>query len=188
MKRIAKTTLAVAAIVAGMAFGANAQEKSVRLDPLNKDLYQFTYFSKGSCNVLVEVLDKNGNILHTERIKQRNSFTKPYNFQNLRLGEYSFKITDEEGVYLTKIKRSEEVNMVASIITLDDEKAVVIVKGEFMAPVSVNIYDAHNVLVFDDYIDHESSFSKVYDLSKVRANELRIEVVSEKKMLATSEF
>jgi len=33
MKRIAKTTLAVAAIVAGMAFGAKAQEKSVRMDP-----------------------------------------------------------------------------------------------------------------------------------------------------------
>ena len=84
MRRITKTTLAVAAIVAGMAYGAKAQEKSVRLDPLNKDLYQFTYVNKGDCNVLVEVLDKNGNVLHTERIKRSNSFTKPYNFRNLQ--------------------------------------------------------------------------------------------------------
>jgi hypothetical protein len=188
MKRIARTTLAVAAIVAGMAFGAIAQEKSVRLDPLNKDLYQLTYLNQGECNVVVEVLDKDGHVLHAERIKRKNSFTKPYNFRNLSLGEYSIKITDEAGVYLTKIKRSAEVNMVASIIKLDDEKAKIIVKGEFMAPVSVNIIDSHNVHVFDDYIDHESSFSKVYDLSKVRADELRIEVVSESKMLATAEF
>ena len=188
MKRIARTTLAVAAIVAGMAFGAKAQEKSVRLDPLSKDLYQFTYLSQGECNVLVEVLDKKGNVLHTERIKRKNSFTKPYNFHNLQLGEYSFKITDAEGVYLTKLKRTEEVHMVASIKKLGADKAEVIVKGEFMAPVSVNIFDSHDVLVFDDYIDHENSFSKVYDLSKVKADELKIEVVSESKMLATAEF
>jgi len=126
--------------------------------------------------------------MYTERIKRSNSFTKPYNFHILSLGEYSFKITDEEGVYLTKIKRSEDIHMVASIKKIDDEKAEVNIKGEFMSPVSVNIFDSHNVLVFDDYIDHENSFSKVYDLSKVRADELRIEVVSESKMLATSEF
>lgn len=188
MKRIARTTLAVAAIVAGMAAGALAQEKSVRLDPVSKDHYQLTYFKQGSCNVTVEVLDSKGSILHTEHIRRTNSFTKPYSFQNLRLGEYSFKVTDEEGIYLTKIKRTDDVNMLASIKKIEDEKAKVIVKGDFMAPVSVQIFDKHMVLVFSDYIDHESSFSKVYDLSKVKADELRIEVVSESKMLATAEF
>jgi hypothetical protein len=188
MKRIARTTLAVAAIVAGMAAGAKAQEKSVKLDPISKDLYQLTYLKDGSCNVMVEVLDEKGTVLHTESIKQRKSFTKPYSFQNLNLGEYSFKVTDEEGVYLTKIKRSDDVNMVASIKKVSDEKAKVIVKGEFMGPVTVNIFDSHNVLVFDDYIDHEASFSRVYDLSKVKADELRIEVVAESKLLAASEF
>jgi hypothetical protein len=57
-----------------------------------------------------------------------------------------------------------------------------------MRPVSVNIFDKHNELVFDDYIDHERAFSRIYDLSKVKANELRIEVESESKMLATAEF
>jgi hypothetical protein len=188
MKRIARTTMAVAAIVAGMAAGANAQEKSVRLDPINKDHYQLTYVKEGVCNVLVEVLDKKGTVLYTERLKQKNSFTKPYSFQNLEFGEYSFKITDEEGVFVTKIKRSDEINMVASIRKLAGEKAKVIVKGEFMGPVSVNIFDKHSELVFDDYIDHESAFSRIYDLSKVKADELRIEVVSESKMLATAEF
>ena len=188
MKRIAKTTLAVAAIVAGMATGASAQEKSVRLDPLSKDFYQLTYISEGECNIKVEIIDNEGKVLHAERIKHKNSFTKPYSFQNLNLGEYSFKVIDDEGIYLTKIKRSEEINMVANIVKFDDGKAKVIVKGDFMAPVSVLIYDSHDVLVFDDYIDRSNSFSKVYDLSKVRAEELIIDVVSEKKLLATAEF
>ena len=77
MKRIARTTLAVAAIVAGMAAGANAQYKSVRLEPVSKDIYQLTYLNKGACNVIVEVMDKEGTVLHTESIKQKKSFTKP---------------------------------------------------------------------------------------------------------------
>jgi len=188
MKRIARTTLAVAAIVVGMAAGAKAQEKTVKLDPISKDLYQLTYLKDGSCNVRVEVLDDKGIVLHTESISQKKSFTKPYSFQNLNNGEYSFKVIDEDGVYVTKIKRTEDLNMVASIKKVSDEKAKVIVEGEFMGPVSVNIFDSRNTLVFDDYIDHEAGFSRVYDLSKVKADELRIEVVSETKLLATAKF
>ena len=42
-----------------------------------------------------------------------------------------------------------------------------------MGPVYINIFDRYDVLVFDDFIDQERGFSKVYDLSKVKANELR---------------
>jgi hypothetical protein len=188
MKRIAKTTFAIAAIVAGMATGAIAQKKFVRLDPLSKDLYQLTYVNKGECNIKVEIIDREGKVLYAERIKHKNSFTKPYSFQNLNLGEYSFKVIDDEGIYLTKIKRSRELNMVANVIKLDHDKAKVIVKGDLVAPVSVLIYDSYDILVFEDYIDHANSFSKVYDLSKVKAEDLIIEVVSENKMLATAEF
>ncbi len=188
MKRIAKTTLAVAAIVAGMASGVKAQEKSIRLDPLDKDTYQLTYINPGEYSLKVEVLDEEGKILHSEHIIRSRSFTKPYSFQNLDLGEYSFKVTDDDGIYLTKIKRSDEINMVASIKKIEHDKAKIIVKGDFMAPVSVNIYDSHNALVFDDYIDKEKSFSRIYDLSKVIAEELRIEVVSDSNMLATAKF
>lgn len=188
MKRLTKTTLVVLAIVAGTAAGAFAQKKSVRLDPVTKDLYRLTYLNEGSCNIQVEVIDEDGTNLLSETIKQKNSFTKPYNFKYLKLGEYSFKVTDADGEYVTKIKRTDDVYMVANIRKVDDEKAKVIVKGEFMGPVSVNIFDRNNVQVFNDYIDQEKSFSKVYDLSKVRSEDLRIEVVTERKLLASSAF
>jgi hypothetical protein len=188
MKRTAKTTLAAAAIVAGTVFGAKAQEKSVRLDPVGENLYQLTYIKEGKCNVMVEILNQDGRELYSERIKQKNSFVKPYSFENLEDGAFSFKVTDDQGIYVTTIKRTDEVNMVANIRKIDEEKAKVMVRGEFMAPVSVYIYDRYNALVFDDYIDHEASFSRVYDLSKVKADDLRIEVISESKMLATAEF
>jgi len=188
MNRFTKTTMVALAIVAGTTAGAIAQKKSIRLDPVTKDLYRLTYLNQGNCNIKVEVLDEDGNKLLSEQINRKKSFTKPYNFTNLDFGEYSFKVIDNEGEFVTKIKRSDEVFMVARINKIEDEKAEVIVRGEFMGPISVNIFDRHDVLVFDDYIDQEKGFSKVYDLSKVKAEELRIEVVTEQKLLATAEF
>ena len=188
MNRFTKTTLVVLAIVAGTATGSLAQKKSVRLDSLSKDLYQLTYLNKGKCNVKVEVYDENGLRLLSEQIKRRKSFTKPYNFSNLDFGAYSFKVTDAEGEYVTIVKRSDELFMTARIKKIDEEKAKVIVRGEFMEPISVNIFDRNDVLIFDDNINRERSFSKIYDLSRIKAEELRIEVVAAQKMLASAEF
>ena len=188
MKRFTKTTLVALAIVAGASASGIAQKKSVRLDPVNKDLYRLTYLNQGECHIKVEVIDESGLKLLSEQIHHQKSFTKPYNFSNLSLGEYSFKVTDQDGEYVTKIKRTDEVFMVASIKKLEDGRAKVIVRGEFMAPISVNILDRNDVLVFDDYIDHEKAFSKVYDLSRISAENLKIEVVTERKLLATAEF
>ncbi len=57
-----------------------------------------------------------------------------------------------------------------------------------MGSVLVNILDKNRILVYEDYIDHESSFSKVYDLSKVNADELEIEVVAQQKLLAKAKY
>lgn len=188
MNRFTKTTLVALAIVAGTTAGALAQLKSVRLDPVKKDLYKLTYLNEGDCNVQVEVIDESGTKLFSERISKNKSFTKPYSFRNLQLGEYSFIVIDADGEYITKIKRTDDVYIAAQIKNIDDEKAKIIVRGKLMSPVYVNIFDSNDVKVYDDFIDRERGFSKVYNLSKVKADELRIEVVAENRTLATAKF
>jgi hypothetical protein len=108
------------------------------------------------------------------------SFKKSHDFKNLKLGEYSFKITDDEGVYVTKIKRTEEKLMIAVVEKIDDAKSKIVITGEFITPVSVNIIDRNDVVVFDDYINHEKGFSRVYDLSNLKADQVRLEIVAGK--------
>ena len=73
MKRLTKTTLFALAIVAGTTAGAIAQKKWIRLDPVTKDLYRFTYLNDGNCNIKVEVIDANGEKLLSEQINQKKS-------------------------------------------------------------------------------------------------------------------
>jgi hypothetical protein len=178
----------VVAIVAIAAFQVKAQDERVRLEPVGKDTYQLTYLKKCPCKVKVEINDQYGASLFSEIIQPKKSFTKPYNFQNFTEGEFDFKVTDADDAFVTKIKRTDEVNMVAGIMKLKGERAKVVVKGDFMAPVYVKIYDSNNIMIFDDYVDHERAFSRIYDLSKIKSNELRMEVVAESKLLATARF
>jgi len=48
------------AIVAGTILGAIAHKKSIRLDPVKKDLDRQTCQNDGDCHMKVEVTDKSG--------------------------------------------------------------------------------------------------------------------------------
>ena len=180
--------MVVLAIIAGTTSGAFAQRKTVRLDPIDRDLYQLTYINHGDKQVKVEVLDQDGKKLMSDLIREEKSFTKPYNFQKLDKGEYSFKITDAEGEYITKVRKTNDLYMVAKIRKIDQNRVKIYVNGDFMDPVSVNIFDRNGVLIFDDHIDQEKGFERIYDLSKIEARDLRIEVVNENDLLATAAF
>ena len=92
MNRFTKTTMVALAIVAGTTLGVFAQKKSVRLDPLTKDIYQLTYLNRGKCDVKVEVYNEEGRKLLSEQIHQKKSFTKPYSFLNLENIDYREKL------------------------------------------------------------------------------------------------
>lgn len=186
--KIAKTTFAAIALVAIAAFQVKAQDEPVKLEPIGNDTYQLTYLKKCPCKVKVEVVDQQGVNFLSEVLQSKKSFTKPYNLRNLKTGEYDFKVTDADETFDTKIERTDEVNMVAGIMKLKDDKAKIIVQGDFMGPVYVKLYDNRNTVIFDDVIDRERAFSRIYDLSKITENHLRMEVVTDDKMLASAKL
>lgn len=186
MKRMIRTILAVLAIVAGTVTRSGAQDKSVRFDPVGEDQYQLTYIYNGPVDLDIEVIDEKGLVLYTEHLHRRSSFMKPYSISELQSGVYTFKITDRDGVYVAQINKGEASQIEATITPMNTGKAQLLVKGNAIAPLSVLVYDKYNTLIYDDYIDHQTSFSKVYDFKDVRVGQLRIDVVSDTKVLATA--
>ena len=93
---------------------------------------------------------------------------------------------DENGEYVTRIEKKEENDMVAAIKDLGEDRAKIIVKGEYMDPVFVNVFNRNDELVVDDYIERTRSFSRIYDLSGIKTGELRIEVAAGQKLLAST--
>jgi len=151
MKRFTKTTMIALAIVAGTISGAFAQKQWVRVDPMTKDQYRFTYSDDGKATLKVELISIAAGDSH-------------------------------------QLKDVEEVLLKAKINKLKGGNAELILKGKVVEPVSVNIYDKKDVLLLAEFIDHGSNFSKVYDLSNMNMQDLRIEVSTGSKMLAALKF
>ncbi len=188
MKRFTTKTMAVLAIVVGMATAVTAQTKEVRFTPLTNDIFSLTYLNQGECKLKAEVLDSKGNVLCSEKFNENKSFRKQFSFQNLGEGNFSFKVTDGEGVYTTKIKRTYDGSMTASINKVDGGDAKVIVNGMYADPIYLNIYEGSKVLASNEYIDEGSSFSKEYSFEDVNTDDIVIEVVAVKKVLASVKF
>ncbi len=188
MKRFTTKTIAVFAIVVGMATVATAQKKSVTFTPLTNDIYSLKYFNQGDCKVKAEVLDDAGDVLSTTQLNQEKSFTKQFSFQNLAYGDFSFRVTDSEGIYITKIKRTEDGAMTASISEVDNGNAKVVVNGKFADPIYINIYEGDELLAENKFIDQGSDFSEEYTFENVNKDDLVIEVIAVKRVLASVKF
>lgn len=184
MRLFTKTTMVALAIVVGATASSMAQEKSVRFDPVSKDVYQLTYLNEGPSHIRVELIDEQGTKLLSQEIHKEKSLLQPLNLSNIKKGAYIFKVIDDQGEFVTRVVKLKNDDMEAAIKTLENDRAKIIVKGEYLEPVYVNVFDRNDVLLFDDYIERERAFTRVYDLSKLNSNDLRIEVASKQKILA----
>ncbi len=180
--------MAVLAIVVGMATATKAQMKSVSFAPLANDIFLLTYLNQGECKLKAEVINHNGKVLCVEQFNENKSFKKQFSFQDLGEGDFSLRVTDSEGVYTTKIKKTEDGSITASINVIDGGDAKVVVKGMYTDPIYLNVYAGSEVLASNEYIDQRSGFSKEYTFEDVNTDDIVIEVVAVKKVLASVKF
>ncbi len=194
MKKLTKTTMVVLALLASTTFYANAKEgasteRKVFIKTVENGTYKLTYLKDGACNVQVKILDEVGNEVYSEKIQSAKSFTKPYSLEKLQSGTYTFKIEDGAGTVMKTVALSNGPKIISADIRKEDNQQYeLIVKGDKLSPVYVNIYDRNNVLIYGDKIDHTKSFSRKYDLSKLNTSELKFEVINNGDLIATKKF
>lgn len=178
---------ALVAFLTGSAVTMNAQDKSIRLDPVRENTYRLTYKYSGASRIQVdvEVIDPAGRVLFADHLDQKKSFTKPYTLENLTGGVFTFKVIDKDGEYVRLIDLNETSTMNATIETIDKERAKVVVRGG-CAPVHVKVLDRSGVMVFDDLVQTDSGFSRLYDLSNVIRIASKIEVSTGTSVLASA--
>ena len=190
MKKFTLTTLTVLGIVLGTtAFAFKTVDyRDVKVKSLAERKVELTYLSDGKCHVKVNIYDAKGSKIFTDYVNNSKSFSKAYDLSYLPEGEYSFEIIDQDKVVVEKVKIFDLNSARAEIKREADNKFNVAVKGKITEPVAINIYDKFGRLVYGDLIDHGSSFSRTYDLSKTVSKDVVFEVVQNGKVLAESKF
>ena len=196
MKLRATLTAALLAVVSTGLFAGNDRDNTndtqaiVRNSSKNA-VYQLVYTSASENSVKVSIMDANGNLIMTDKIQNATEgFMRPYNFSGLAEGNYLIEVQDGKNTVklpVTHKRNVEEINVKIKALAIE-KKYQLTMLGSSEYGLQVDILDQTNKLVYTEYIDAHSSFSKVYDLSKVRANNFTFEVKSSNKLISKEQF
>jgi len=178
MKRVKNLTVAVLFTVmsTGMVVAQDLSEvfeddngrENVHLEESSDARYKLVYPVRNTEIVFVKIYNQKNRLVFSERIKNRDGFTRPYDFRNLPDGKYKFMIKSSGGnVVKDIIHKMNEHDLIISIAETGREGSYkLIVKGVNQDPVYVNIYDERRGLIYGETIDVEKDFSKVYTFEK----------------------
>lgn len=152
-------------------------------------VYNLVY--KGTGLVKVIISNAAGETVMVDQINAQGGFMRPYNFTTQPTGSYTLTVLDRNGkasLPLVHGKAAEQIRPKVQINPVQDKKFQLTLVGNHSEQVSVNIYDAAANLVFTDKIEKQGSFTRVYDLTKIRTGNFTFEVVSQNGLITKKQF
>lgn len=198
MKTTATLIALLMTVMSSVLYAANDRENTsdaqaiVRTSSKNS-VYQLVYLSQIHGTVTVSITDASGNIIMTDRVKNiEDGFMRPYNFSAIAEGNYLIEIQDSKGKvkvpFIHKVNKDMQPLKVNVRALPAEKKFKLVMVGNNENLLQVNILDQANTLVYTDYINASSNFSKVYDLTKVRASNFTFEIRNADKLISTQQF
>lgn len=175
MKKIIAITSIVLFSTVMFAGGAEESPKSSSgiavMHNSENGLFKVYYKATEAANVKVTILNDENQEVFTETIRKVNGFVRPYNFQNLKEGEYTIRIDDgtqsqaEKVVYQSgKLEKLIQVRKMTS----DEGKYLLTASGQGNEQITVNIYDSTDKIIYTELQQINDTFAQVYNLSKVK--------------------
>ena len=192
MKKFTLTTAVLGIVLSTASFASTGKDaKDVSVEKKDEKV-ELTYLSEGEAKVKVNIYNQRGAIVYSEVIKHPKSFSKSYDLSKLPKGEYEFEIVDSRKVVSEKVTLSSAKNaekfLKADVSMTEEGKYSLVVIGEVVKPIQVNIYNARGILLYGDYISVEKSFTRSYDLTKSHVKDVKFEVIQDGTLLAEAKF
>lgn len=137
---------------------------------LKGEIVKIFYRSEDSEKVKVTIYDASSKAVFSEEIKNKPSFVRPYNLENLPYGEYTIVLEDKNGKKEEKVsfvKKAAEVN--ASIIhNKESRKALVTLFSKGETEVTYSVLDINNNVLFSKTEKVNGQAAKAFNLEKVK--------------------
>lgn len=139
--------------------------------------FKVIYKSESVSDVYVSIFDAAGEIVFAEKIRNSDGFMRPYNFKDLKEGDYTIQIKSNSGTQEQKVhhcfSRHEKL---AQLVNLGSGKYMLTVPGKSADQLSIRIYDENGKLIHAEKESVDGNFGRVYDMSKLVGGAFSVEV------------
>ena len=188
MKKI--TALALVVLGVGASSFANDKNNSIVLRIIsNQDnsIHSLVYYSDIKTPVSIRIYDANHNLIHKDLVES-NAFYKSYGFSNLKSGKYFVKVSngDSDVIKSLSVNTIPDRELDVNLDMISDSKYKLIVKGADSNPIYLSITNDEGKVVYSDIFYYNKDFSRVYDLSNVKAKKFTFTVSKKDKIITKS--
>jgi len=181
-KSILLTILAVAVNMSVFASDLDNAKDAARIavaTTAHPNVYNLVYNSAKSGMVKVVIKDQTGKVVLEDEILNQKGFIRPYNFKGMPTGNYNVVVIDAAGKTELAVAYSNAViNTVrkAEVKSLENNKYQLRLVGNTADAVEITIYDRDGQTIHSEVLAQQGSFTRVYDLSKLKTAHLTFEV------------
>jgi hypothetical protein len=180
-----KKFLAITGVLIGtVAFAGGTDEpkagSGVAVIKNGETSYRLIYKGDKESDVNVTIYDASNKLVFSDKVKHTDGFTRPYNFSNLKEGDYTIAVEDGSGTKVEKINhRSLKQSKAFHVVKLSSQagKFLVTASGKGKEDITINIFDGSK-LVHSEKKSINGDFAQLYNLSKAKGS-LTFEIAGE---------
>lgn len=172
MKKILALSLSVLLCTVVFAGGTDYSSSASGVAVVKRDANTFKLIYKAATAgyVRVSIIDSKHRTVFQESIKTNEGFTRPYNFESLREGEYTLEIEDSSGTQVEHIHNYPlKAEKLFNVRKLEGEdKLVLTVSGKGTGRINVKIYDGSYALVYNENESITGDMARVYNVKNLK--------------------
>lgn len=158
--------------------GETVESKKVEIVAEEQGLFNLVYKTSTAGKYRVNIIDKSGNVIFTDQFTSEKSFSKVYNFRNLKHGIYTMEVISNVAEKVVKeIVYESSSNFTVDVSPLEEGgKFNLTVKGAEDKPVNIVIVDSSDRPLYEEVVDVNSDFKRPYNISKVSSEYVKVRI------------
>lgn len=187
--------LVLLTVLSTAVFATEGEKKATRssnIEVVKKDETVFNLIYKGSPSLVsVTIVNEVGNKVFAEKINKLEGFSRPYNFEELPYGTYTFIVEDEFGsmndqVSYTKSRPSSKPVLIKCAATsLKEDGYILTIVNDRPKRATVRIFDANRKLLYEKQEVIKGNFSKLYTFSRIdKAFNIEVEIENQTEVFS----
>jgi hypothetical protein len=132
--------------------------------------FKLIYKSEALSDVKISIFNSDARLVFSEKVRNTMGFARPYSFENLRAGDFTVVIEDNNGTTVKTISTKQvSNNKLVNVLKLKsaEGKYLLTIGGRGMDALTLNVYDGAE-LVHSEVKSVSGDYAQVYNLSQVR--------------------